>query len=122
MCTKAEVKEVVEDALKPITISQKYVEKSMKEFRDSISMLPCGDLSKRVMKLEFENADQSKEIENLNKVWPATRKLDKKTSALDTRIATLEERSNNQKEWSTKTWALLILGINLLFGLALKFI
>lgn len=114
MCTKAEVKEVVEGALKGIIVSQGHMMALITEIKSSMSSLPCNSYNEKIIELQFQYKGTNKAIESLTKTRDS---LFKMTRDNEKDIATLTEQNINQKEISAKTWAMIMVFITVSFNI-----
>jgi hypothetical protein len=110
VCTAAEVDKIISNKIKPI-------EDSIKRIENSIEKMPCQDLLERVIRSEMkiEELDRSSEkfeLEKNTEVYPRLRDC-------ETDIATLTQQNKDQDGWSAKTWAILLMIINFIFGVGL---
>lgn len=65
MCTKAEVKEVVDDSLKGIVAIQAGIATSILKIEASLGNLPCNLYNEKILKLQFEHEAAEKEMDSL---------------------------------------------------------
>jgi len=114
VCTKAEVKEVVEDALKGVVASQGHMMALITEIKGSMGALPCNNYNEKIIELQFQHKETEKEIDALEKARDGLFKM-ARTSEKD--IATLTEQNINQKEISAKTWAMIMVFITVAFNI-----
>ena len=110
MCTKAEVKEVVEDALQGLITSQGHMMNLIAEIKGSMGALPCNNYNEKIIGLQFQHKEVDRDISALNKTREA---LFKMTRDNEKNIATLTEQNINQKEISAKTWAMITVFITI---------
>ena len=114
MCTKAEVKEVVEDALKGVIVAQGHLMSSIAEIKSSLNSLPCNNYNEKIIELQFQHKEVAKEIDSFKK----SKDLLFDMSRDNTKdIATLTEQNINQKEVSAKTWAMIMVFITVAFNI-----
>jgi len=113
LCTKAEVKEVVETALESVVVSQGHMMALITEIKGSMSSLPCNNYNEKIIELKFQHKETSKEVVSLKAAKDA---LFKMTRDNGTHIATLTEQNINQKEVSAKTWTMIMVFITVAFN------
>ena len=117
MCTKAEVREVIEDVMAPIVVSQQHLSAALIEMKGALAALPCNQATKDIMELTFQQKEDNKSITDLQKtkedLYKKYREIEKPVDEL---VRWQCEVKEGKKDWSAKTWAMLMIGFNVLLS------
>ena len=98
MCTKEEVREVVEE-------TEARIKETITEVKLVLSSLPCNAYAKKLIKLEvkheaLDKSSEKFEAEKNKEIYPRLREC-------EITIATLTQQNKDQDGWSTKTWGII---------------
>ena len=117
MCTKAEVKEAIQEALKGVEANQKNLFLIINEVKGTFTDLPCQASVEKIIRAEMrieslEKLAEKCEKEKNEEVYPRLRDC-------ETGIATLTQQNKDQDGWSVKTWGILMMVVQSLIGIGI---
>ena len=112
--------EVADESVESLSIKFGMILEYLKEIKNSLNDLPCDDLGKDVAENAFE-------IKHLKEGAIGTRReLDKeiyvRLREVETKATRLTEQNKGQDAWSAKIWVFIMLGIQMVFGIATYFL
>ena len=119
MCTKEEVREVVKAEIAPLKTLFQCMEMAIGEVKSSLINLPCNALSEKIIRMDVNLEATRREVGKLESDRDQLFELHRENSK---NIATLIEHNEGQDAFSAKTWTLILLGINFVYGIALYFL
>ena len=107
MCTKKEVEEAIAAGVAPLSISIGHIQGDIEEIKEAIKNPPCQGHGDKITRLEMQfealkESSEKYEEEKNKEIYPRLRDI-------ETSIATLIQQNKGQDEWSSRTWAFIMI-------------
>ena len=81
--------------------------------------MPRSVLGKDIMRLSFQHEQYDKEIESLKKTRDD---LYEKSRVAEEKLLIIAEREENKKEWSAKTWVLIMSAMTVILNAIFRYL
>lgn len=116
----SEGKDMPPETIESLSIKFGLILDRLEEIKEGLGDLPCQDHESRIAKLEIQFVTIEKrfdkfELEKDKEIYPRLRVVEDK-------VTTLIQQNKGQDAWSAKIWVFIMLGIQLVFGVALYFL
>jgi len=105
MCSKEEVKDIVNNAIAPATAHVCHILESLGKIESSIQTLPCNIHNEKIVKLQFHYEYLEKDLQKKEDSIEELFKLNRGTK---TSIATLKEKNKGQDTNTSKLWIIIM--------------
>ena len=114
MCTKKEVEDAISAGIGPLVTAMGYIKDDITDIKESIRNPPCQDHGEKITRLQVQFAalkesSEKYEGEKNKELYPRLRDT-------ETAIATLIQQNKGKADWSSKTWAFIMVVITVAFN------
>ncbi|MCK5605741.1 hypothetical protein KAR91_27850 [Candidatus Pacearchaeota archaeon] len=114
-----EGKEVGSETVESLSIKFGMILEYLKEIKGVLGELPCDDLGRAVAENTFEIKYLKEQLAEVKK--ELNEEIYTRLRAVEGKTIKLTEQNVGQNDWSGKMWALIVLGINSAFMIAIYF-